>query len=114
MGNYVMYLRKSRADIEAEAHGEGETLARYKKILSELAEKMGITVNYVYEEVVSGDSIEGRPQIQALLRAIEKHTYTGVLCMDIDRLARGDTIDQGIIARAFKMSKTRIITPKKV
>lgn len=114
MDNYAMYLRKSRADLEAEAHGEGETLARHKKMLSELAEKMGITVNDVYEEVVSGDSIEGRPQIQALLRAIEKHTYTGVLCMDIDRLARGDTIDQGIIARAFRMSKTSIITPKKV
>lgn len=111
---YAIYLRKSRADLEAEAHGEGETLARHKKILFELAEKMGITVNDVYEEVVSGDSISGRPQIQALLRAIEKQTYSGVLCMDIDRLARGDTIDQGIIARAFKMSKTKIITPKKI
>lgn len=111
---YAMYLRKSRADLDAEAHGEGETLARHKKMLLALAEKMNITVSDIYEEVVSGDSIEGRPQIQALLRAIEKRTYTGVLCMDIDRLARGDTIDQGIIARAFRMSETKIITPKKV
>ncbi|MCM1166809.1 MAG: recombinase family protein [Lachnospiraceae bacterium] len=112
--NYAMYLRKSRADLDAEAHGEGETLARHKKMLFELAEKMGLTVSDVYEEVVSGDSIDGRPQIQSLLRAIEKRMYTGVLCMDIDRLARGDTIDQGIIARAFRMSETKIITPKKV
>ncbi|NMA85098.1 MAG: resolvase, partial [Epulopiscium sp.] len=34
---YCMYLRKSRADIEAEARGEGETLARHKKILLDLA-----------------------------------------------------------------------------
>lgn len=114
MEHYAMYLRKSRADLEAEAHGEGETLTRHKKMLLDLADKMNITVSDVFEEVVSGDSIEGRPQIQALLRAIEKRTYTGVLCMDIDRLARGDTIDQGIIARAFRMSETKIITPKKV
>lgn len=114
MDRYAMYLRKSRADLEAEAHGEGETLARHKKMLHELAAKSGITVDDIYEEVVSGDSIEGRPQIQRLLRAIEGRTYTGVLCMDIDRLARGDTIDQGIIARAFRLSGTKIITPKKV
>ncbi len=114
MERYAMYLRKSRADLDAEAHGEGETLARHKKMLYALAKKMGLTVDDVYEEVVSGDSIEGRPQIQNLLRAIEKRTYTGVFCMDIDRLARGDTIDQGIIARAFRMSETKIITPKKV
>lgn len=113
MEQYAMYLRKSRADLEAEAHGEGETLARHKKMLSELAEKKGIEISDIYEEVVSGDSIEGRPQIQKLLRAIEEQLYTGVFCMDIDRLARGDTIDQGIIARAFRMSGTKIITPKK-
>lgn len=114
MERYAMYLRKSRADLDAEAHGEGETLARHKKILYDLAEKMGLTVDDVYEEVVSGDSIEGRPQIQNLLRAIEGRSYTGVFCVDIDRLARGDTIDQGIIARAFRLSETKIITPKKV
>lgn len=30
---YAMYLRKSRADLEAEAHGEGDTLARHEHIL---------------------------------------------------------------------------------
>ena len=113
MDRYAMYLRKSRADLDAEAHGEGETLARHKKMLSELAAKKDLEITDIYEEVVSGDSIEGRPQIQALLRAIEGRSYTGVFCMDIDRLARGDTIDQGIIARAFRMSGTKIITPKK-
>lgn len=113
MDRYAMYLRKSRADLDAEAHGEGETLARHKKMLLDLAAKKDLEITDFYEEVVSGDSIEGRPQIQALLRAIEGRSYTGVFCMDIDRLARGDTIDQGIIARAFRMSGTKIITPKK-
>lgn len=51
MERYAMYLRKSRADLDAEAHGEGETLARHKKMLYDLAGKMGLTVDDVYEEV---------------------------------------------------------------
>lgn len=34
---YAIYLRKSRADVEAEKLEEGETLARHEKILTELA-----------------------------------------------------------------------------
>lgn len=30
MSRYCIYLRKSRADLEAKAHGEGETLSRHK------------------------------------------------------------------------------------
>ena len=37
MDVYAIYLRKSRADLEAEKLGEGETLARHRKILEELA-----------------------------------------------------------------------------
>ena len=29
MEQYLIYLRKSRSDLEAEAHGEGETLSRH-------------------------------------------------------------------------------------
>ena len=36
---YCIYLRKSRADMDAEAHGEGETLARHEKALLELAKR---------------------------------------------------------------------------
>lgn len=32
MKKYCMYLRKSRSDMEAEKHGEGETLAVMKKL----------------------------------------------------------------------------------
>lgn len=33
--------------------------------------------------------------------------------MEVERLARGDTIDQGIVAQTFKFSDTKIITPIK-
>ena len=39
-----MYLRKSRVDIEAEAHGEGETLARHEKLLLEVARRDRLNV----------------------------------------------------------------------
>lgn len=40
----VMYLRKSRADIQAEEQGELETLARHEKALTELALKRGYNI----------------------------------------------------------------------
>lgn len=36
---YCLYLRKSRADAEAEARGEGETLARHEKMLLDVAKR---------------------------------------------------------------------------
>lgn len=110
---YAAYLRKSRADIEAEAHGEAETLARHERLLMETARKMGITITAFYREVVSGDSIAARPQMQQLLNDVESGRWAGVLCVDVTRLARGDTIDQGIVAQSFKYSNTKIITPAK-
>lgn len=111
--SYCMYLRKSRADAEAEARGEGETLSRHHRTLMELAKHRGVEITAEYREIVSGDSIAARPQMQAMLADIAAGKYKGVLCMEIERLARGNTIDQGIVAQAFKDSGTLIITPTK-
>lgn len=110
---YAIYLRKSRADAEAEQRGEGETLARHEYILLELAKKHHLSIIQIYREIVSGDSISARPQMQKLLQDITDNKYDGVLVVEIERLARGDTIDQGIVAQAFKSSNTKIITPTK-
>ncbi len=111
---YAVYLRKSRADLEAEARGEGETLARHKKTLYDIAKRMQISIAAEYKEIVSGESIAARPQMQKLLNDVTEGMYDGVLVMEIERLARGNTIDQGIVAQAFKDSNTKIITPIKV
>ena len=68
----------------------------------------------VYQEVVSGESISDRPQVQLLLDRLRSGSIAGVYVMELERLARGDTIDQGTIARAFKFSGAKIITPTKV
>lgn len=109
-----MYLRKSRVDIEAEAHGEGETLARHEKLLLEVARRDRLNVTQIYREVVSGETIAARPVMQHLLQEVEQGRWAGVLVVEVERLARGDTIDQGIMAQTFKYSGTKIVTPLKV
>lgn len=113
MDEYYIYLRKSRADSELEALGQGETLARHEKALLELAKRMNLSVTKIYKEIVSGETIASRPEIQRLLQEIYSGNCKGVLVMEVERLARGDTKDQGTIAEAFKLSSTKIITPAK-
>lgn len=108
-----IYLRKSRADREAEARGEGETLARHERILLDLAKKKEYIVGAIYRELVSGETIADRPVMQQLLHEVESGMWDGVLVVEVERLARGDTIDQGTVARAFQYSDTKIITPIK-
>lgn len=113
MEQYCLYLRKSRADAEAEARGEGETLARHERTLLELAKRQQLNVTEIYREIVSGESIAARPVMQRLLSEVEQGIWAGVLVMEVERLARGDTVDQGIVAQTFKFSGTLIITPTK-
>lgn len=48
---YAVYLRKSRADVEAEQRGEGETLARHRRALMQLAQSRGLNVTRMCKEV---------------------------------------------------------------
>ena len=114
MQEYCIYLRKSRADLDAEAHGEGETLARHERTLLELARRGKYNITEIYKEIVSGETITSRPVVTQLLREVEQGRWAGVLVMEVERLARGDAIDQGTVARAFKYSNTKIITPMKI
>lgn len=110
----ALYLRKSRADEELEKTlGQGETLAKHRKALIKFAKEKKLNIVEIKEELVSADSLFFRPKMLELLKEVEAKTYDGVLVMDIQRLGRGDTEDQGIIARVFKESHTKIITPQK-
>jgi DNA invertase Pin-like site-specific DNA recombinase len=113
---YAMYLRKSRKDLDLEAMGEGETLARHHTRLMNLAARHDIHPDQivVYKELVSGDSIDERPQMQRLLADVYAKKYKGVLVTEVERLARGNTKDQGEVADAFQATSTTIITEAKV
>lgn len=113
MEYYCAYLRKSRKDLDAEAHGQGETLVRHEKRLKDYANSVGIKISKFYREVVSGETISARPVMQQLLTDVENGMWTGILVVEVERLARGNTLDQGIVSNAFQYSNTKIITPLK-
>ena len=114
MDQYLIYLRKSRKDREAELQtGNFDTLERHRSALLRLAKERGYYIADILEEVVTGDTIAERPKMQELLRMVETGLYAGVLVMEVPRLARGKTRDQGIVSETFSYSQTKIITPDK-
>lgn len=111
---YLIYLRKSRADGEHES--VEEVLAKHHRILQDYAvSKLGgaIPEEYIYREVVSGETIQDRPEMKKILDRIQTEDITGVLVVDPQRLSRGDLSDCGTIIRAFRYTDTLIITPPK-
>ena len=112
---YAIYLRKSRSDIELEKYNNTlDTLSRHEKILKSLCAVEGYNVTKIYREVVSGETISERKEMQHLLADITANKYKGVLIVEISRLSRGDKIDQGRITKIFKYTNTLVITPEKV
>lgn len=111
---FYMYLRKSRADSESET--VEEVLAKHYKILQDYAiAKLGgpIPESRIYREVVSGETIQDRPEMLKLLDLIQHENITGVLVVEPQRLSRGDLSDCGTIIRAFRYTQTLIVTPPK-
>lgn len=105
-----IYLRKSRADEEAEKHGEGETLAKHRAALLKYAKAHGLIIVVILSEVASGESLMHRPQMLELLKRVELGEFDAVLVMDIDRLGRGNMQEQGLILETFRASNTKIMT----
>ncbi len=109
------YLRKSREDLEAEARGEGDTLAKHRRDLFRLAKDLSVNISRLYEEVsTSSEGVIYRPEMMKLLKAISDGRWRSVFCMEIDRLGRGDMEDQGLILKTFKNANTLIVTPRKI
>lgn len=109
------YLRKSQSDdplLTVE-----EVLAKHEAILDEWAEKhLGAKVpeENKFREVVSGETIKDRPEINRLLRLIESPKYKAVKVVEPQRLTRGDLEDIGRIMKLLKHTNTYVITPEKV
>ena len=113
MEQYVRYLRKSRFDRDYAELSIEETLKRHEAILDRLAKDRGYHIAKTYYEVVSGESIAARPEIQKMLEEVSAGIYDGVLVVDLERLARGNGADQAYISQVFQFSGTKIVTPMK-
>ena len=113
MDRYLMYLRKSRMDTDYDEVSVEETLSRHRQILDRFCKDKKLNVVEVLEEVVSGESLAARPQMMRLLDLDSTGMYAGVVCMDIERLSRGSSMEAGYIMQIFQTNYCKIITPGK-
>lgn len=104
MNNVAIYLRKSR---EEEIETREETLARHERILNDYCMTNKLNIIRTYKEVVSGESIEKRPRMKELLNDVENGLYDGVVVVELERLSRGNQIDQA--KNLFKDIKKRYL-----
>ena len=111
---FLVYLRKSRSDdplLTVE-----EVLAKHEAILDEWCERnLGgrVPEENKYREVVSGETIADRPEVQIILKKIESPKIKGVIIVEVQRLSRGDLEDAGRIIKLFRFTNTLVITPPK-
>lgn len=111
MSNTVaIYLRKSR---DEDNESRDVTLARHEKLLLEYCERNDLFVKKVYKEVVSGESIAARLEMQRLLVDVTAGKYDGIVCIELERLSRGNQVDQAEILEVFKKTGTKIFTLNK-
>lgn len=107
----ALYLRKSREDI---TETKEETLARHERQLKAYCKNHNLSIVATYKEVVSGENIANRPQMQQLLNDVSLGKYDAVACIELERLSRGNQLDQCEILEVFKSSNTKIHTLNKV
>lgn len=109
------YDRKSRFDdplLSVE-----EVLERHGKMLDDYAIKYldgPIPEENKFKEVGSGESISSRPEMLRLLKAVEDPKIKAILCVDVQRLSRGDLEDAGKLIKILRYSNTYVITPFKI
>lgn len=109
----IMYLRKSRADDPLET--VEETLAKHERDISTyLVRAHGAEVpeSLRMREVVSGESLDSRPEMLRLLRMVEDPNIKAVACVEPERLSRGDYEDIGRLVRILRYTGTLVITPQ--
>lgn len=107
----LIYLRKSRTDDPSLS--VSETLARHERMLDDFAlQTWGAVVpeSNRYREVVSGETIDARPEFQKVLRLIEQPCFRAVLVVEPQRLSRGDLEDIGRLVKIFRYTGTLVLT----
>ena len=111
----IQYLRKSRSD-DPNLTVE-EVLAKHEAILAEWAGRnlaSPIPEENIYREVVSGETIDDRPEMLRILKQIESPRIKAILVVEVQRLSRGDLEDAGRLMKLLRFTNTVVITPYKI
>lgn len=111
----LVYLRRSRSDDPSLS--VEEVLEKHETILREWIERNldgPIPPENWYREVVSGETIAGRPEMIKVLTKVEAQNIKAVLCVECSRLSRGDLEDCGRLIKLLRYTNTLVITPQRM
>ena len=107
----LMYLRKSRTDDPALT--VAETLSRHEQMLDDFSQKTWgalVPEQNRFREVVSGETIDARPEVQRVLRLAESASFRAILVVEPQRLSRGDLEDIGRLSKILRYTGTLVLT----
>jgi len=109
----IIYLRKSRQDDPNET--VEEVLSRHEVQLQDFALRTwGAKIpeeNIYRERIVSGETIDERPEIKKVLNRVQDSKTKAVLVIEPQRLTRGDLLDLGTMVHGLRYTNTLCITP---
>ena len=111
----LLYLRKSQSDDPSLT--VEEVLEKHEKILDAWCEKnLGSKVpeKNKFREIVSGEKIASRPEFQKVLKLIESPKTRAIICVEPQRLTRGDLEEMGFLMKRLKYTSTLVITPERI
>lgn len=107
----LIYLRKSRTDDPTLT--ASEVVAKHEQMLDDYSRRVWgeiVPEQNRFREIVSGETIEARPEVQKVLRLIERPEYKAVLIVEPQRLSRGDLEDIGRLSKLLRYTRTIVIT----
>lgn len=109
----IIYLRKSRQDDPNET--VEEVLSRHEMQLQDFAVRTwGAKIpeeNIYRERIVSGETIDERPEIKKVLTRAQDSKIKAVLVIEPQRLTRGDLLDLGTMVHGLRYTNTLCVTP---
>lgn len=107
----LIYLRKSRTDDPALT--VAETVAKHEQMLDDFSMRTWgalVPEQNRFREIVSGETIEARPEVQKVIRLIEQPKFRAILIVEPQRLSRGDLEDIGRLSKLLRYTRTIVIT----
>lgn len=107
----LVYLRKSRSD--SPDMSVEEVLRKHEEMIQQYASThfcSPIPEKNIFREVVSGETIDSRPQMKNLLKMIESEQFKAVLVVEPQRLSRGDLEDCGRLINILRYTNTTVLT----
>lgn len=110
----IVYLRKSRQDLKRETKFGIDTLDEQRKLLKNEVSRYSFDYDW-QEEVVSGETIEGRPKFSSIINRIKSgEKIDAFVVKEITRLGRGSYTDMGVVYDLIQNYNILIITPSKI